>query len=66
MNKSENSTDFLKRNRKRDEEVKSHLGINCPQVEITKDPFCLIQSIPSKRIEPFKQWLAQERMKALI
>ena len=25
----------------------------------TKDVFPLIQSVPSKRAEPFKQWLAQ-------
>ena len=34
----------------------------------TQDVFRLIQSIPSKKAEPFKRWLAkvgQERMKAL-
>ncbi|NCO01783.1 MAG: Bro-N domain-containing protein [Epsilonproteobacteria bacterium] len=70
---SANATDYLKKTRKRDEELGSYLGTNCPQVEMstqtgkkrkilagnTKDIFRLIQSIPSKKAEPFKQWLAQ-------
>ena len=90
-----NPTDYLKKIRKRDEELKSYLGTNCPQVEMltntgkkrktlvwnTKHIFRLIQSIPSKKAEPFKLWLAkvgydrvkeienpelaQERMKSL-
>lgn len=50
-----------------------YLGTNCPQVEMltktgkkrkalagnTKDALRVIQSIPSKKAEPFKQWLAQ-------
>ncbi len=70
---SANPTDYLKKIRKRDEELKTYLGTNCPQVEMsttsgkkrkilagnTKDAFRLIQSIPSKKAEPFKQWLAQ-------
>jgi prophage antirepressor-like protein len=31
----------------------------------TKSMFRIIQSIPSSKAEPFKQWLAQERMKEL-
>jgi len=72
---SANATDYLKKTRKRDEELGSYLGTNCPQVEMstqtgkkrkilagnTKDIFRLIQSIPSKKAEPFKQWLAQVR-----
>ena len=70
---SANPTDYLKKIRKRDVELGSYLGTNCPQVEMetstgkkrqtlagnTKDAFRLIQSIPSKKAEPFKQWLAQ-------
>ena len=70
---SSNSTDYLKKMRKRDEELGSYLGTNCPHVEMltetgkkrnilagnTKDVFRLIQSIPSKNAEPFKRWLAK-------
>lgn len=70
---SANPTDYLKKMRKRDEELGNYLGTNCPQVEMltetgkkrsvlagnTKDVFRLIQSIPSKNAEPFKRWLAE-------
>lgn len=70
---SANSTDYLKKIRKRDNELGTYIGTNCPHVEMltetgkkrktlagnTKDVFRLIQSIPSKKAEPFKQWLAQ-------
>ena len=73
LSESKNPTDYLKKIRKRDEELKTYLGTNCPQIEMqttsgknrktlagnTKDAFRLIQSIPSKKAEPFKQWLAQ-------
>jgi DNA-damage-inducible protein D len=73
LSESKNPTDYLKKIRKRDEELKNYIGTNCPQVEMqtassknrktlsgnTKDVFRLIQSIPSKKAEPFKQWLAQ-------
>jgi len=73
LSESKNPTDYLKKIRKRDEELKSYIGTNCPQVKMetssgknrktlagnTKDAFRLIQSIPSKKAEPFKQWLAQ-------
>jgi len=73
LSESTNPTDYLKKIRKRDEELKSYIGTNCPQVAMqttsgkkrlvlagnTKDVFRLIQSIPSKKAEPFKQWLAQ-------
>ncbi len=73
LTESENPTDYLKKIRKRDEELKSYLGTNCPQIKMqavsgkirktlagnSKDIFRLIQSIPSKKAEPFKQWLAQ-------
>ncbi len=73
LSESKNPTDYLKKIRKRDKELKNYIGTNCPQVEIlttsgkkrktlsgnTKNVFRLIQSIPSKKAEPFKQWLAQ-------
>lgn len=73
LSDSVNPTDYLKKIRKRDNELGAYLGTNCPQVEMntstgknrktlagnTKDVFRLIQSIPSKKAEPFKQWLAQ-------
>lgn len=76
---SANPTDYLKKLRKRDEELANYLGTNCPQVAMltetgkkrkmlagnTQDAFRLIQSIPSKKAEPFKRWLAkvgQERI----
>ncbi|MBL4560979.1 MAG: hypothetical protein JKX79_08330 [Labilibaculum sp.] len=73
LSESKNPTDYLKKIRKRDEELKNYIGTNCPQVKMqtssgknrktlsgnSKDVFRLIQSIPSKKTEPFKQWLAQ-------
>jgi hypothetical protein len=70
---SVNPTDYLKKIRKRDAELGSYIGTNCPQVEMltetgmnrvtlagnVKDVFRIIQSIPSPKAEPFKQWLAQ-------
>jgi DNA-damage-inducible protein D len=70
---SVNPTDYLKKLRKRDSELGSYLGTNCPYVEMltetgkkrsvlagnTLDAFRLIQSIPSKNAEPFKRWLAK-------
>ncbi|CAC9958491.1 Prophage antirepressor [uncultured Gammaproteobacteria bacterium] len=73
LSESKNPTDYLKKIRKRDDELQAYLGTNCPQVEMAtssgkkrkllagnaKDIFRLIQSIPSKKAEPFKLWLAQ-------
>ncbi len=70
---SKNPTDYLKKIRKRDAELASYLGTNCPHVEMigetgkkrkvlaadTKGILRLIQSIPSKNAEPFKMWLAE-------
>ena len=70
---SANPTDYLKKMRKRDNELAAFLGTNCPQVEMigetgkkrkvlaatTKGVLRLIQSIPSPKAEPFKIWLAQ-------
>lgn len=88
-------TDYLKKMRKRDPELGTYIGTNCPQVVMTtftgkkrktiaadvEQLFRIIQSIPSPKAEPFKQWLArvgyeriqeienpelaQERMKAI-
>lgn len=70
---SANPTDYLKKMRKRDSELASFLGTNCPQITMmtetgkrrktlaadTKALFRLIQSISSPRAEPFKLWMAQ-------
>lgn len=70
---SANPTDYLKKMRKRDNELAAFLGTNCPQVEMvgetgkkrkvlaatTKGVLRLVQSIPSPKAEPFKVWLAQ-------
>lgn len=70
---SANPTDYLKKMRKRDSELAIFLGTNCPQVAMVTDNgklrktlaaniksiFRIIQSVPSPKAEPFKQWLAQ-------
>ena len=70
---SENPTDYLKKMRKRDTILGDYLGTNCPQIDMTtetgkirktlaanpKQLLRIIQSIPSKKAEPFKLWLAQ-------
>ena len=70
---STNPTDYLKKMRKRDSELGVYIGTNCPQVNMltdngknrrtlaatTKGILRIIQSIPSPKAEPFKQWLAQ-------
>lgn len=69
---SANPTDYLKKLRKRDPELGTYLGTNCPQVAMltstgkkritlaadSEGIFRIIQSIPSKKAEPVKQWLA--------
>jgi DNA-damage-inducible protein D len=77
-----NPTDYLKKLRKRDTALGFYLGTNCPQVEMrTQDGkkrktlggnvehiLRIIQSIPSQKAEPFKQWLAKvgyERMQEI-
>ena len=68
-----NPTDYLKKLRKRDAELGSYLGTNCPQVVMPSESgvmrktlaadvptlLRLIQSIPSPKAEPFKRWLAK-------
>ena len=69
---SVNPTDYLKKLRKRDLELGSYIGTNCPQIAMltkgknrktlagdVKDILRLVQSIPSPKAEPFKQWLAK-------
>ncbi len=79
---SVNPTDYLKKIRKRDEELGLYIGTNCPQVEMITESgkerktlagnleniFRIIQSIPSKKAEPIKLWLAkvgQERIEEI-
>jgi len=68
-----NPTDYLKKLRKRDKELAKYIGTNCPQVEMITETgknrktlagspehlFRIIQSIPSKKAEPIKIWLAK-------
>ena len=68
-----NPTDYLKKLRKRDLELARYIGTNCPQVEMTTGSgknrktlagnpehiFRIIQSVPSKKAEPIKLWLAK-------
>ncbi len=70
---SANPTDYLKKMRKRDPELGSFVGTNCPQVAMltetgkkrltlaadTEGMFRIIQSIPSSKAEPFKLWMAR-------
>ena len=67
-----NPTDYLKKMRKRDTDLNNYIGTNCPQVAMLSNGkkrntlagnveqiFRLIQSIPSPKAEPFKQWLSK-------
>lgn len=81
LTESTNPTDYLKKIRKRDAELHLYIGTNCPQVTMLTNGknrktlagkaqhiFRLIQSIPSPKAEPFKQWLAKvgyERLKEI-
>lgn len=73
LTESANPTDYLKKMRKREPELGLYMGTNCPQILMTTSSgrkrktlagtaehvFRIIQSIPSKKAEPFKQWMAQ-------
>ena len=73
LTESSNPTDYLKKVRKRDPELNLFVGTNCPQVEMLTHTgkkrktlaadlegiFRIIQSIPSKKAEPVKRWLAE-------
>ncbi|PZM77289.1 MAG: phage antirepressor protein [Candidatus Margulisiibacteriota bacterium] len=68
-----NVKDYIKKLRKRDKELDSYWGTNCPPVEMiaadgkkrkikaanTEGLLRIIQSIPSPKAEPFKRWLAK-------
>lgn len=70
---STNPTDYLKKLRKRDPELKAYIGTNCPQVLMTTESgkprktlaanpehlLYIIQSISSPKEEQFKQWVEQ-------
>lgn len=73
LTESSNVKDYIKKMRKRDEELNLNWGTICTLLEmIAKDGkkrkiicanveglFRIIQSIPSKKAEPFKKWLAK-------
>lgn len=73
LTESANPTDYLKKMRKREPELALYIGTNCPQILMptpsgrkrktlagtAEHVFRIIQSIPSKKAEPFKQWMAQ-------
>ena len=70
---SVNVKDYIKKLRKRDPELHSYWGTNCPLVAMTAADgknrkiraahtealLRIIQSIPSPKAEPFKRWLAK-------
>ena len=73
LTETSNVKDYIKKMKKRDEELNSNWGTICPLVQMqaadgkmrkiqasdTEGLFRIIQSIPSKKAEPFKQWLAK-------
>ena len=73
LTESSNATDYLKKLRKRDAELNTYIGTNCPQVAMKTETgktrktlaadvqaiLRIIQSIPSPKAEPFKLWLAK-------
>ncbi|MFN0174580.1 MAG: BRO family protein [Saprospiraceae bacterium] len=82
LTESLNVKDYLKKLRKRDPQLDANWGTICPLVEMVaadgrmrkiqagnvKGLLRLVQSIPSSKAEPFKQWLAQvgyERMQEI-
>ena len=68
-----NIRDYIKKMRKRDRDLDTYWGTNCPPLEMiakdgkkreitsanTEGVFRIIQSIPSPKAEPFKRWLAK-------
>lgn len=73
LTESKDPTDYFKKMRKREEGLAEYVGTNCPQVEMLTPTgkrrktlagemeviFRIIESIPSKKAEPFKRWMAQ-------
>ncbi len=73
LSETPNVKDYIKKMKKRDAELNFNWGTVCPLVEMeaadgkmrriqasdTEGILRIIQSIPSKKAEPFKQWLAK-------
>lgn len=73
LTESTNPQDYLKKMRKREPDLNVYMGTNCPLIAmkgasgrsrktLAASPevlFRIIQSIPSPKAEPFKQWMAQ-------
>lgn len=73
VSETSNVKDYIKKMKKRDAELHSNWGTICPLVQMqasdgkmrkiqaadTEGILRIIQSIPSKKAEPFKQWLAK-------
>lgn len=73
LSDSANPTDYLKKMRKREPDLGTYLGTNCPQIVMTTESgkkrktlagtaehiLRVVQSIPSPKAEPLKRWLAQ-------
>ena len=73
LTESKDPKDYLKKMRKREPELDAYVGTNCPLVAMTTKTgklrktlagipehiFRIIQSIPSKKAEPFKRWMAE-------
>ena len=83
LSESKDVKQYIKKMRSRDPELNSKWGTICPPVRMmtsdgkyrkinaadTKGVLRIIQSIPSKKAEPFKMWLAQigsERIEEII
>ncbi len=74
LTESRDTTQYIKRMRQRDHELNSVWGTICTPHQFTstdgkkhavncaslQDIFRIIQSIPSKKAEPFKQWLTKK------
>ena len=70
---SKDPTDYFKKMRKREAGLAEYVGTNCPQVEMLTPTgkhrktlagemetiLRIIESVPSKKAEPFKRWMAQ-------
>lgn len=70
---SKDPTDYFKKMRKREAGLAEYVGTNCPQVEMLtptgkhrktlagemETVLRIIESVPSKKAEPFKRWMAQ-------
>ena len=73
LTESKDPTDYFKKMRKREEGLAEYVWTNCPQVDMLTPTgkrrktlagemeviFRIIESIPSKKAEPFKRWMAQ-------